>query len=151
VARATATALSAEDRALEAEQRKLAAWINPNRLATDPPEPAPPERITAQDRLKEIGQRRRTLVVAMAEADAALVAARERAYQSRRPQAYALVSAARERFYSALRRLAEEEHAALREACVEGNERLGRMEFTGILWPELDAVAAYRDVRGGEL
>jgi hypothetical protein len=150
-ARETATALSAEDRVLEAEQRKLAVWLNPNRLSTDPPGPTVPERIVAQDRLKEIGQRRRLLVVAMAEADAALAAARERAYQTRRPQAYALVNAARERFYSALRRLAEEEHAALREACVEANGRLGRTEFTAILWPELDAIENYRSVRGGEL
>jgi hypothetical protein len=150
-AREKAADQGAEDRALEAEQRKLAVWLNPNQLSTDLPGPTLPEYIVAQDRLKEIGQRRRMLVVAMAAADAALAAARERAYQARRAQAYARVNAARERFYSALRRLAEEEHAALREACVEANGRLGRIEFTAILWPELDAIEGYRSVRGGDL
>ena len=135
------------------EARGLVRQLDPNSEAsTDHREPlVGAALIRARQRLREV----RT-AVGLAEADAleareGVVRAREAAYAARRIRVRAHVAAVRERYYAALSRLAEDEHAELRRACAEGNRLLGRPEFVGLAWPELDDVEAYRSLRGGDL
>jgi hypothetical protein len=147
--RETETALAT----LQEEARNLVKALDPNTHGSDDHRVmlVGAALIQARRRLQDVRAALGPAEAAMLEAREQVTRAREEAYEARRPQVYALVSAARERFYLALRQLAAEEHAVLVRICEAGNRALGRAEFTGLAWVELDNIDGLREWRGGEL